>query len=422
MISSREEIAELLSSLKEDQSAFRQTALELLDHILERVNPLTDKDLYYFIEKEKKKLFVQSKRQEKSDEETFKEIRDEYNQLVKEFNQFTTTNYLLEYKQKDLMLLANDLEEVNEELEKQKKHIEKQADELRKSHREILEINEELQSQNDYILDQSDYLHEANERISKMHEEVQAQKEEILRKNEELVNLNKEKNNLIGIVAHDLKSPLNQIKGLITIIKFKKDQLDTETVELIETIEKSAVRLSDMINKILDVEAIESKKLNIKLEDVDLKELLKEIANNFGVLADKKNIKINLELKGGKPVVRADRNYALQIFENLVSNAIKFSEHDKNIYFKLNHSKGKVICEIRDESPGLSEQDKKLLFSKYQKLSARPTGDELSTGLGLSIVKKFTESMGGEIWYESELGKGTSFFVSFPLVKNVLQQ
>jgi signal transduction histidine kinase len=313
------------------------------------------------------------------------------------------------------MLLANDLEEVNEKLEEQKKQIEEQANKLKLSHKEILDVNEELQSQNDYILDQSDYLHEANERISQMHDDLQRQKEEILDKNNELINLNKEKNNLIGVVAHDLKSPINQIKGLLTIIKFKQDQLDSETLSYLDIIEKSTTRLTDMINKILDVEAIESKKLNIKLEEVDLKEILTEVASNFKLSADKKEIILNLDLKGKQSVIQLDRNFTIQIFENLLSNAIKFSPHDKSIFITLKNSKGNVICEIKDEGPGLSEQDKKLLFSKYQKLSAQPTGDELSTGLGLSIVKKFTEGMGGKIWHESVVGQGTSFFVSFPI-------
>jgi signal transduction histidine kinase len=73
------------------------------------------------------------------------------------------------------------------------------------------------------------------------------------------------------------------------------------------------------------------------------------------------------------------------------------------------------MCEVRDEGPGLTEEDKKKLFGKYQRLSAMPTGNESSTGLGLSIVKKFVDVMNGEIWCESEHGKGASFFVRFKL-------
>ena len=99
----------------------------------------------------------------------------------------------------------------------------------------------------------------------------------------------------------------------------------------------------------------------------------------------------------------------------MISNAIKFSPANKNVFVKLKCESGKGIVEIKDEGPGISAEDKKKLFGKYQKLSARPTGNETSTGLGLAIVKKFVEAMQGEIWCESDEGKGASFFVGFKL-------
>ena len=114
-------------------------------------------------------------------------------------------------------------------------------------------------------------------------------------------------------------------------------------------------------------------------------------------------------------MVNTDLSYIDQVIENLLSNAIKFSKTEKNIYINITSDDTAALCEIRDEGPGLSESDKKKLFKKYQKLSAIPTGNESSTGLGLSIVKKFVDAMNGEIWCESEVGKGTSFFVKFNL-------
>jgi Signal transduction histidine kinase len=113
--------------------------------------------------------------------------------------------------------------------------------------------------------------------------------------------------------------------------------------------------------------------------------------------------------------VEVDRGYADQVFENILSNAVKFSPSFRNVYVNLHQQDGKAIAEIKDEGPGLNSEDKKKLFGKYQKLSARPTGNETSTGLGLSIVKKFVEAMKGEIWCHSEVGSGASFFVTFSL-------
>jgi signal transduction histidine kinase len=327
-------------------------------------------------------------------------------------------NRLLEVKRKELLLKASEIESAykeiskrNEELMRQKEEIDSQTEMLRVANQEILEKNHELETRAESLLDQADYLHDANETISNMHQELASQKDEILKKNVELESLNEEKNNLIGIVAHDLKSPLNQIKGLITVVRMTT-QLDVEAANCLTMIEASAVRLNTMIGKILDTEAIESKQLNLNIESVDLGEIFNSLSDRFQMDASSKNITIRTQAALGV-CVPVDKNYLTQVLENLLSNAIKFSPADKNIYFNLHDQVDHVIAEVRDEGPGLTNEDKKKLFSKYQKLSAKPTGNESSTGLGLSIVKKFTEAMGGEIWCESEQGKGASFFVKF---------
>jgi signal transduction histidine kinase len=342
--------------------------------------------------------------------------------LTKATETLTSDNYLLEYKKKDLLLVTNKLEEAyeeislkNNELMGQQQMIAEQTEKLNLIHEEILEKNRELELQKEALMDQSDYLHEANQTITYMHAEVEKSKNEILQKNDELLTLNNEKNNLIGIVAHDLKSPLNQIKGLLTIMKMSASNFSEETMSYIDMMEKSAARLSDMIAKILDVEAIESKNLNLVLENINLSDVLNNIADRYLIAAEKKAITIQRNIPATIPAF-VDRGYVDQVFENLVSNAIKFSPNSKRLFISLSQSDSKVIGEIKDEGPGLTEEDKKKLFGKYQKLSARPTGNETSTGLGLSIVKKFVEAMGGEIWCESTAGKGASFFVSFPFI------
>lgn len=312
-----------------------------------------------------------------------------------------SNNILLEYKKKDLQQLAADLEDAYEE-------ISKQAQELQTVHQEIIEKNEQMEEQTEVLLDQTDYLQEANKAITRMHEEVQSQKEE-------LISLNNEKNNLIGIVAHDLKSPLSQVKGLVMLIKMTSTSLDDESTKYIELIEQSTDRLINMITKILDVEALESNQVNLTIEKINLSELTEIIFERFKTEADAKNIVLHPDIKKNI-FASVDKGYVDQIFQNLFSNAIKFSPTDKNIYIRLNVVNHKVVFEVKDEGPGLTEEDKKMLFGKYQKLSAKPTGNETSTGLGLSIVKKFVEAMNGQIWCESDKGNGASFFVSFNTV------
>ncbi len=337
--------------------------------------------------------------------------------LNKSKETLSSDNLLLEYKKKDLLLITTKLEEAYEEISLKNRELMEQQQMISEVREELLRKNEELEIQKESLLDQSDYLHEANETITKMHREVETQKDEILRKNEELLTLNNEKNNLIGIVAHDLKSPLNQIKGLLNLMRITSTDLSPEALSYIDMMEKSSGRLSDMIAKILDVEAIESKKLNLSIDNVDLSSLLSQLVERHRIPASQKDITLHCAVAEGM-IAHADKSYSEQVFENLLSNAIKFSPREKNVYVNLTRRDDKLVCEVKDEGPGLTESDKKKLFGKYQKLSAKPTGNETSTGLGLSIVKKFVEAMNGRIWCESEAGAGASFFVALPAAKN----
>lgn len=345
---------------------------------------------------------IYSKVSKHGDKKLNKQVAEEVDHVKEKFQKIA----------KKVSLMENSVVMNNTMLEGQQKDLLVQAEKLKESHQQILEKNTELEQQTESLLDQTDYLHEANETITQMHEEVQRQKTEIEEKSRELEALNQEKNNLMGIVAHDLKSPLNQIKGLASIIKMTNASLDPETLHCIDMIEKSTARLTEMINKILDVESIESKKLNLTIEKVNLSKVLTELVERSNVSARQKQVEIFCTIE---PDVYAevDKGYTEQIFENILSNALKFSPAYRSVYVKLHKQGGKAIAEIKDEGPGLNEEDKKKLFGKYQKLSAKPTGNETSTGLGLSIVKRFVEAMNGEIWCESREGNGASFFVRF---------
>ena len=124
-----------------------------------------------------------------------------------------------------------------------------------------------------------------------------------------------------------------------------------------------------------------------------------------------KNINLNLENRKAYGLV--DRNYLTQVFENLLSNAIKFSPKNSEVWIRVNEVNGEVQVNFKDNGPGIREDEMGRLFGKYQRLSARPTGGEDSTGLGLSIVKKYVDVMGGKVWCESTPGKGSNFIVAF---------
>lgn len=335
--------------------------------------------------------------------------------------------YLLEYKRKDLLLQSDELESINAKIRNEniellvhQDQIAAQVEELQAVRDEMQEKNREMDERTGVLLDQSDYLYEANQIITGMHQELEKQKDEILNKNEELLNLNQEKNNLIGIVAHDLKSPLNQIKGLVSILKMTAPD-DKEADNYLGLIQNSANRLSEMISKILDIEAIESKHLNLDLETINVSASIGSVVERFMPDAERKKITLH-HIRATHLQIEADSGYLNQIIENLLSNAIKFSPFSKNIYITETEEQDNVLVRIQDEGPGMTAADKMKLFKKYQKLSARPTGDESSTGLGLSIVKKFVEVMNGKIWCESVEGKGATFIIQFKRTYSLADQ
>ncbi|MCG8321806.1 MAG: tetratricopeptide repeat-containing sensor histidine kinase [Cytophagales bacterium] len=252
--------------------------------------------------------------------------------------------------------------------------------------------------------------------IRSKNEEIEMQKVALMENNKHLESLNEDKNELIGMVAHDLRSPLNQIKGLINILKITV-KTDISGKEIIEKIDGSTDRLRVLVNRTLDLQAIESKKINLNKEIVDLAALAQCVVDNQQQAAEEKQITIFDKLAKNSCFVNVDRNYTIQIIENLLCNALKFSNKQSKVEVLVYQEDNRAKLEIIDEGPGLSETDKKKLFIPYQQLSAKPTNKEKSTGLGLAIVKKYANAMGGEVLCKSQFGHGAKFIVLFELVE-----
>ena len=265
-----------------------------------------------------------------------------------------------------------------------------------------------INEQNLQILNQKSKIYEQAKSIAEKNESL-------LENNSKLEELNEEKTYIMNVVAHDLKSPLNQIQGLAEVIKLEEGNLSETQVECLTNINVSSERLSKMINRILNTRAIDSESVEYKASDVDLKPLLDQAVLNFQPLADRKKIKIITPKNFISTNVRGDIHYIQQVLENIISNAIKFSPNNKNVELTLSVEGDKAVMSFTDQGPGLSKEDKSSLFKEYANLSAKPTGGESSTGLGLSIVKKYVDLMEGDIWCESSQGKGATFYLTFNL-------
>ncbi|MEQ8573530.1 MAG: HAMP domain-containing sensor histidine kinase, partial [Fulvivirga sp.] len=243
-------------------------------------------------------------------------------------------------------------------------------------------------------------------------EKVELQQHKIEQANAELLTLNEEKNNLIRVLAHDLRSPINQIAGLAEILLMDKQKISKEQIEIIQQVINSSNRLREMISKILDVDAIESRELNVKLNPIHLNKIFTELHGEYDSIAANKHIKLDFSIDADLSIM-GDEVFINQILDNLISNAIKFSNANTKVVLKAVDLGDKLEIQVSDSGPGFTPEDQKKMFKKYQRLSAQPTGGEQSTGLGLSIVKMFTELMGGTITFDSKVGVGTTFKLQF---------
>ncbi|HPD34429.1 MAG TPA: HAMP domain-containing sensor histidine kinase, partial [Candidatus Kapabacteria bacterium] len=153
----------------------------------------------------------------------------------------------------------------------------------------------------------------------------------------------------------------------------------------------------------------------LNFETNPIKDLIEDVVSKNQVMARKKNIKLFTELPTNLPEVEMDYRRISEALENLISNAIKFTEENGTVRVRAFKEGGNITVEVSDNGLGLSEEDVEKAFRWGQKLSSQPTGGEPSSGLGLWIVKKIIDSHNGRVWIKSALGKGSTFAFSFPI-------
>jgi len=227
----------------------------------------------------------------------------------------------------------------------------------------------------------------------------------IVAQNQKLNELNTEKNQLMAIVSHDLGSPFTAIKMWANVINGTSKKAD-----LLEAKEMILNTASFGLNTIKKILTIDKNEINdLILQEVDIAQLLKTLYERFKTEAEKKFIVLKVKVLKDKESILTDKNLLERALQNLISNAIKFSNPDTEVWISVYEKNQELIFEIRDFGIGISEIDQRKLFERYSELDNKPTGEESSNGLGLSIVKRIAEELGGNISVQSELGKGSTF-------------
>ncbi|MEM8483912.1 MAG: two-component regulator propeller domain-containing protein [Bacteroidota bacterium] len=227
-----------------------------------------------------------------------------------------------------------------------------------------------------------------------------------------------ENKEILGITSHDLKNPLGGIIGLADILiedlnLLTSDPTVDDGIENVRLMKTEAERMLRIVTDLLDRHNREEL-VNHGRETINLVDLVKDSIRRNKPAAESKEIAIHFENQNVL-LVEADEDAMLRVADNLISNAVKYSPSNRNIWITLTPDGDEVCMRVKDEGPGLTEEDKHHVFGKLQRLSARPTAGEHSSGLGLFIVKQLIEEVEGAVGVESEFGNGACFWVRLPL-------
>ena len=251
--------------------------------------------------------------------------------------------------------------------------------------------------------------------ISRLNNELVNTQRKLTKTNVELEKLNTLKNQFLGMAAHDLRNPLSNIFSFSGLLEKNKDQFKTEYQTFIHYIHQSSQLMLNLVEDLLDISSIENGNIQLRLETLDIVELIKNnIFFNMN-LAKEKNISLVFSPATDKKKVVVDKGKIDQVLNNLISNAIKYSHEHTHIEIELKEDKQFIMCSIKDQGQGVPQPELEHLFKPFQKTSTKTTAGESSTGLGLYIVKRIIEAHQGTIWVKSQLGEGSTFHFSLPI-------
>ena len=240
-------------------------------------------------------------------------------------------------------------------------------------------------------------------------------KEEIERQNEELTRINELKNRLLGAVAHDLRNPIAAVQMTAELLADGNGRLSAaERETFLADIRDQAGYMTRLIDDLLDTAQLESGRLELDLQPIDLGDLLAISVARHAALASRKETRVELAGCPAAAVVPGDPVRLRQALDNLISNSVKFSPPGSRVAVECVASEGAFSIRVSDDGPGIPEAEQDRLFQFYERTANRPTGGEASTGLGLAITRRIVEAHGGDIGVDSPPGRGATFWFSLP--------
>ena len=266
------------------------------------------------------------------------------------------------------------------------------------------------------------HLTDAQEELRQANANLDGKVDELAQANMRLYELNMLKSDFLATMSHELRTPLNSILGFSEVLG-SIDSLDEKQKRYVQNIQKSGKTLLEMINDILDLAKIESGKMETRLTDFRIAQVVTAQCDMARPLTERKNIDLESHIEPDLPPMHQDQARVQQILNNLLSNAIKFTPEGGRITVAARRDESNfLVLEVSDTGVGIAEEDQQTIFEKFrQGKTAMPSGDAMTreysgSGLGLSIVKELCRLLGGEVSLQSELGKGSTFTVRLPWV------
>jgi signal transduction histidine kinase len=238
--------------------------------------------------------------------------------------------------------------------------------------------------------------------------------EDLQETNKHLKDVDSAKSNFLNIVSHELKTPLTAIYAYLDVIADSKNKLSEDQLKGFNAIKRNSQQLKMLIGNILEISRIEAGKFELAQNEINPKENLEKITQNLKILTDKKGLKLILDCKKLPDKIMTDEPRFEEVINNLVTNAIKFTDKG-SVTINAKQDKEFILICVKDTGVGIPKDKIKNLFQKFYQVDSSISRKYGGTGLGLSITKEMIERQGGKIWVESTEGKGTTFFFTLPI-------
>jgi signal transduction histidine kinase len=238
----------------------------------------------------------------------------------------------------------------------------------------------------------------------------------ITRSFEKLAEVSRMKSEFIDIVSHQLRSPLTNLKWAVEIISSGDLRRDVgKEEEYYSVLKENIGRMLELVDELLIVSKIEQGVLILRKKEVDFKKIVEDFISRFKFYAIASNIEIKLHSENNLPTVFVDPSQIKLVVENLIDNAIRYTKEKGIVEIRLEKKEKYVLFSIKDSGVGIPEGDRKYIFQKFFRAENIMREQTRGSGLGLFVAKSIVENSGGKIWFESEEGKGTTFYFVLPI-------